>query len=478
MPASQKKNTSKEQVFDLDGSGIIYAVTNTKSWNRVFRVAAVMKADVKPDILKQAVADLRERFPTFFVQLDNDFYNYKLRTVTDTDVIDKEDSYPCGHIDAGTGNKPMFRIKWFSNRITLEIFHVISDGTGAVNFLKSIVARYAALQGFEVEKNEGVLDLNDAPSDAELEDSYKKVKGGEGEKTSLKEVAAYRYRQPKKENLFKLTHGFFPVDEMKQITKASGVTITEYLAALYTWSFYENMLPANNKKPIKLSVPVNLRRFFNSVTMRGFSLYVTTCIYPTGKKRSFDDILAEITPQLREGFKEERLSKRVADNTATQNNPVIRKMPLFIKKRVLKIGYLLLGEKAMTSAFTNLGVLKIPQGMGEHLDHFDFAASGSMSNYINCAISTCGNIINVVFSSRSEATDVQRTFLTFLADKGINVETQSNVKQKAVDTTKMIHCEQCKVEFKDNHLCCPLCGDQGIPSEKQPLCITAPYPEL
>lgn len=472
------KTGKKQQVFDLDGSGIIYAVTNKKTWNRVFRVAAVMKDDVKPDILRQAVIDVRDRFPTYFVQLDSEFYQYKLKTVADTDVVEPEDTYPCGHIDAGTGSKPMFRVKWFENRISLEIFHIISDGTGAMIFLKNIVARYLELLGCKIEKTDGVLDLNGSPSEAEMEDSYKTVKGGAGAKPSRKEAAAYKYKQPMRENFFMLTHGFFKVDEIKRLTKEKGVTITDYLAALYTWALYENMLPADNKKPIKLSVPIDLRRAFGSITLRGFALYVNTAFYPGDKKRTFDDILNEVAAQLKEGFKKENLAERVAANTAAQNSAAFRFMPLALKKTVLKIGYLLLGEKTMTTAFTNLGVIKVPAGFEAGFDHFDFVAGGTLGNYLNCAIVTHNDVVNVIFTSRSEATDVQRTFFTFLSKQGIAVDIQSNVKQKSADSAAMLHCDACGINYKENHHSCPLCGKKGVSSEKHPLCITAPYPEL
>ncbi len=478
MAASQKAPSENERIFDLDGAGIIYAVTNKKNWNRVYRISAIMKKDIQPEILARAISDLRERFPTFFVQLDKDFFNYKLRTVNDTDVLNSEDNYPCGHIVAGSGNKPMFRVKYFHNRISLEIFHVVTDGGGTMIFLKNIVARYLELLGHEVEKADGVLDLNSTPADSEIEDSCKKVRCEEVKKTSRAEPYAYKYKQPKKENLFMLTHGFFKVDEIKQITKEKGVTVTEYLTALYTWSFYKNMLPENNKKPIKISVPTDLRRIFDSTTLRSFSLYVNTCIYPGLKKYSFDDILTEVTAQLKEGFKKENLCSRVADNTAAQNNSTFRSTPLFLKKLILKIGYVLLGEKTMTTAFTNLGVIKIPKGMEDELDHFDFAAGGTLANYLNCAIATCNNMINVIFTSRSESTDVQQTFFTFLAEQGINIEIQSNIKQKAIKSATMLHCDRCNVEFKDNHLYCPLCGNNGIKSDKTAACLTAPYPEL
>jgi len=477
MAVSQMTKQKKPRIFDLDGAGIIYAVTYQKKWNRVYRVAAVMKEDIRPEVLARAVADLRGRFPSFYVQLDRDFFNYKLQTVDDTDVLNKEDAYPCGHITAGSGEKPMFRVKYFRNRISLEIFHIITDGGGALNFLKNIVARYLELQGFSVEKTDGVLNLNDKPAGRETEDSFKKVVCDESNKIKRSEPFAYKYKQPTTPNLFKLTHGFLPVDEIKRITKQKGVTVTEYFTALYTWAFFENMLPKDNKKPFKISVPMDLRRLFESVTLRGFAFYVNTCVYPSGIV-DFDDVLAEVTGQLREGLKKENLAARVAANTAAQNSPLYRYMPLFLKRVFLKNAYLLFGEKIMTTALTNLGLVKIPKGMEEHLDHFDFVAGGTLANYLNCAISTCGNTINVIFSSRSESTDVQRTFFTFLAKQGIPIEIQSNVRQKAVDASAMSRCDECEVEFKDNHLCCPLCGQPGMKSQIPADFMTAPYPEL
>ncbi|HQK72717.1 MAG TPA: hypothetical protein PL044_02935 [Clostridiales bacterium] len=468
---------SNAQEIELDGAGIIYAVTNSKTWNRVYRVAAVVKEDVRPDILAQAVADLRPRFPTFYTQLDQDFFNYKLRTVEDTDVVLPESAYPCGRIEAGSGERPLFRVFYFRNRISLEIFHIVTDGGGALIFLKNIAARYLELQGFAVEKTDGVLDPGDAPSAAETGDAYQTIAGGKTEKTSRVEAFAYHYKQPVQEGLFQLTHGFLPVAAMKRLTAEKGVTVTEYLTALYTWALFENMLPADNRKPVKIAVPTDLRRILGSSTLRGFSLYVNTCAEPGPANRDFDRLLNEIAAQLRKGFQKDSLAARAAANTAAQNSWLYRYTPLVLKKAVLKQAYLILGERTMTTALTNLGVVKMPEGMEEHVDHFDFVAGGTLANYLTCAVIACNGVINVTFSSRSVSTDVQQSFFSFLAKRGVPVETQSNVKQKDAAPAAMLRCGECEVVFKDNHLCCPLCGGPGEKTENPIDFMTVPYPE-
>lgn len=469
--------TQKSQTFDLDSSAIIYAATQKKEWNRTFRVAATLKQKVEPKVLAKAIADLQPRFPTLYVQLETGFFDYKVRTVHDTAILTQESAYPCRPVLVGRGEKPMFRVTYFENRIAIEIFHLVTDGTGVMCLLKSILARYLELQGFQVDKTDGVLSMSDVPSEHETEDSFKKLKCENTIKVSRNEAPAYKYFPQDKDNYFKLTHGYFSVEELKTLTKAKSVTVTEYLVALYAWAFYNNMLPEKSEKPIKISVPTDLRRLFASTTLRNFSLFTNVSIYPQKKDYTFDEFLQLAKQQMNEGFKKETLLSAACKNVTDANMAVFRYMPLSLKKAILKIGYALLGDKLITSSMSSLGIVTVPKGMGDHVDHFDMISGGTLKNFINCGILSFNGVMNVNFSSRCEATDIQRIFFTYLSERGVNIEVQSNVEQKAVNSTTMRHCGNCKVEFKDNHLHCPLCGGQGVTSEKKPISITAPYPE-
>lgn len=475
-----KDNYKKQaQTFDLDSSAIIYAATQKKEWNRTFRVAAVLKQQVEPEILAKAIAELQPRFPTLYVQLQPGFFAYKVRTVQDTAVLVKESECPCRPVVVGKGEKPMFRVTYFENRVAIDIFHLVTDGTGVMCLLKSILARYLELQGNQIDKTHGVLDPNDKPTTAETEDSFLKLKCENTEKVSRNEAAAYKYfpSLPADDCYFKMTHGYLPVDELKLVTKAKSVTVTEYLVALYAWAFYNNMLPEKSEKPIKISVPTDLRRMFGSTTLRNFSLFTNVAIYPQKQDYTFDDFLQLTKKQMNQGFKKETLLNSACKNVADANLAVFRYMPLFLKKTVLKLGYALLGDKLITSSMSSLGIVTVPEGMEAHVGHFDMISGGTLKNYINCGILSFNGIVNVNFSSKSDATDIQRIFFTYLSEQGVNVEVQSNMGQKPINSTTMLHCEKCKVEFKDNHLHCPLCGRQGLASAKQPVCVTAPYPE-
>lgn len=471
--------TQKAQTFDLDSSAIIYAATQKKDWNRTFRCAAVLKQKVEPEILAKAIDDLQPRFPTLYVQLQSGFFAYKLRTVQDTAVLVKESEHPCRPVVVGRGEKPMFRVTYFANRLAVDVFHVVTDGTGVMCLLKSILARYLELQGSQIDKTHGVLGVNDKALESETEDSFLKLKCENTAKVSRSEAAAYKYFPPvpDDDNYFKLMHGYFPVDEFKSLTKAKGVTVTEYLVALFAWAFYKNMLPEKSEKPIKISVPTDLRRMFESTTLRNFSLFTNVAIYPQKQDYTFDDFLQLTKEQMNQGFKKETLLNSACKNVADANLAVFRYMPLFLKKTLLKLGYALLGDKLVTGSMSSLGIVPAPKGMEAHVDHFELVSGGTLKNYINSGIAGFNGVVNVNFSSKSEATDIQRIFFTYLSSKGINVEVQSNIGQKPIKSSTMRRCEKCKVEFKDNHLHCPLCSGQGVASAKQPVCVTAPYPE-
>ena len=44
-----------------------------------------------------------------------------------------------------------FRVRAFQNRIAVEFHHSLTDGTGAITFLRALVGEYLRLQGYKVE---------------------------------------------------------------------------------------------------------------------------------------------------------------------------------------------------------------------------------------------------------------------------------------------------------------------------------------
>ena len=70
-----------------------------------------------------------------------------------------------------------------------------------------------------------------------------------------------------------------PVDKILKVARSYKASITEYLNAVLLYSLLEKQKADHvfREKPVKLALPVNLRKFFPSITLRNF----ITMVYPS-----------------------------------------------------------------------------------------------------------------------------------------------------------------------------------------------------
>ena len=428
MAALKNNFQIESKSFDLDTFSIVYPALQTKEWNEVFRITAVLKQDIQPLVLSQAIKDLKERFPNFYVQLRRGFLKYTLIPAEDTDVLTKESDYPCRPLVIGSGEEPMFRVLYAQKHLSLEMSHCVSDGGGALCLFKNILARYMQLLGFQFDNTDGVLDINEKPTESETEDAFKKLNLKDTKRVSRSEESSYQYVQIDKDNNLKVLHGLISVDALKKLTKAKGVTITEYLTAVFIYAFYKDLLPNKSKRPIKICVPADLRRLFGSNTLRNFSLYANIGIHPNKRDYTFDEILVETAQNFKEGFSKETLSSLAITNIADANHIFLRCAPIFLRNVFIRIGFDLFSHRTFTSALSNVGIVTLPKGLAEQVEHFEFVLGNAKKSKLECGTVTFGNVMDICFTSLSNITDIQRLFFTHLTEQGINVSIQSNIQ--------------------------------------------------
>lgn len=416
--------------IQLDNAGKIYPAAMTKNHNSVFRISAYMKSDVKVSVLKQAVIDLAPRFPTMYVQLLKGFCWYYLVKANNYDIVEKETTAPCRPMAVGKGDKPMFRVLYKNNRISVEFFHGVTDGTGAVTYLKTLLGRYLELQGFEIEKAFGVLDVDDLPEDSEMEDSFLPLyKKGFG--ISRKESNAYQFTSEVEENFLQVTSGTLPIKEIKNISKNEyNCTITEYLVSVYAFSFLQQYLKhkTSDNRPIKISVPINLRPYFNSDTLRNFASFVNVEINPV-TDNTVKKIIKVVKTQMDEMITKDRLHRMVSQNVSEEKMFISKYSPNFLKKPVMKICYKLYGERKYTSVVSNIGLIKLSPSMAQHVEKFDVIIGGGNLNLINCSVIGFENNLTISLSAITPNTEVQDFFFETLKKDGISVNL-SNTEEK------------------------------------------------
>ena len=156
----------------------------------------------------------------------------------------------------------------------------------------------------------------------------------------------------------------------------------------------------NAKKPIALSVPVNLRPIFQSETLRNFSLYFLATVPQQPQRPTFDDILRNVQEQLRTGTDKELLRRMIRQNVSQSDLPVFVRAPRSVKKAILRVGAALYGEGLYTSTFSNLGIFTLPDALQAHVLSFHAMLGESPVNHIKILSYCCRGTLSLMFSSR------------------------------------------------------------------------------
>ena len=133
---------SKENWRRLDNSAKIFPIISSKKYSSVFRLSAVLKEKVEPEILKQAVNEVLKYYASFKVKLKKGMFWYYYEENNKELIIEEENNYPCKYIDPNTNNDYLFKITYFNNKINLDIFHSLTDGNSGVYLLREIVYTY------------------------------------------------------------------------------------------------------------------------------------------------------------------------------------------------------------------------------------------------------------------------------------------------------------------------------------------------
>lgn len=406
----------------IDNAGKIFPAVSNDSRSSTFRLSMYINENVEKDLLEKVVNNLLPRFDTFNVKLKRGlFWNY-LATNNNHFKVEEETSI-IGQYKLKSTSLFCFRVLYFEKRITLETFHSLSDGTGAMEFLKSIVYEYLKEKGYELE-NEGKIYSEKIINPYEYNDAFT-LNYDKNNRLSLKEETAYKLKgelYPNNFNRFiKVTVN---MDEFMNLVHKNNVSATQYLTALLLYSIYKNDPNAKrSKKPIKIFVPVNLRRFFEVNTLRNFALYIKVSINPLEKEYTFEDILNITIDYFNKQLNKEELLKRINANVYFEKNWLIRIMPLFIKNIGFKIGYFLAGSRVSTSYISNLGKIDAPSSMLNYVSDVDFVNAGEN---LYLTVASIKDRVNLIFSTRLVNSVIIYDFIKTLQKEGLDIVVHSN----------------------------------------------------
>ena len=326
------------------------------------------------------------------------------------------------------GNRYLLRVYYHDCRISLEAHHSLGDGTGCMHVLNTITAVYLRLLDHEISDGYYVKDIHEAPHPEELEDAYMRYANAKvspkrpGEKT-------YRVRGTKEPfYTFNVINGIMSVRQVMEAARRYKVTVTEYLnaALLYALLQKQEKDSFGRLRPVKIAMPVNLRRFFPSKTLRNFITMIYPGIDPRLGEYSFEEIVSQVHGYMQYYISEKFLRGDITTNASVQRHPLIRIVPLFLKDFVVKQFYARVQDKNSSAGLTNMGAMKVPKGMEAYIERFDIYMGQPFSSRTNCAIISFEDVLTINFASSIIEADVERYFFRKLVEDGIHVKIESN----------------------------------------------------
>lgn len=420
----KSKNENRLYWRRLDNSAKIFPISTGKKYSTVFRLSAVLKEKVEPKILEEAVNQTLEKYKSFKVRMKAGFFWYYLEHNSKSPIIEEEKDYPCKYIDSRRNNNYLFKVTYFENKVNIDIFHSLTDGNSGTTFFKEIIYTYLELMYPEIlnEEERRIRKIEYDTEDSYMKNYDKKAKSNasgkrayviKGEKTKLGAISAI--------------HEIIDLEALKAESKKEEVTITQYLTAVLIYAIYqENYLKNKGKKPIKVCIPVNLKKYFPSKTMSNFFSYITVeAEMKKDKLDTFEKILDFVKRDFSKRLTEEEIIRTMSANVKIGNNPFIRPIPLIVKKVLVRLSYIEI-RKYTTTTFSNIGRIGVIGKYKDYIDYFLMLIAPEPVEKIKCASCTFENKMVFTFTSILQDNHIEKRFYEFLKEKGIKIEIESN----------------------------------------------------
>lgn len=414
----------------LDNAAKIYPAARRRNWSNVFRLSATLTEPIDRKVMQSALDVTARRFPSIAVRMRRGMFWYYLEEMPSAPEIAEEKCYPIARMSDKEIRSAALRVIVYKNRVACEYFHALTDGTGGMIFLKSLVAEYIKQRyGCTVAAEHGVLDRLEPPSAEEMEDSF--LKHSSDVPKSRAETDAYKIpgtiiKGDYRYNLTMMTDAATLLSKAKE----KGVTLTAYVCAALMKAISniqaQHVSDPKRYKAVKVLIPVNLRPFFNSTTLRNFALYVTPEINQRMGEWSFDEILESVHHQMKLTITEKEMRSRITTNVNSEKSVLVKIMPLFLKNIAMKAVYNAVGEKKSCLSLSNLGNVRLPDGMEQYVERMDFVLGTQATTSYNCGMLSYKGTLYINFIRKANEPVLERAFYEVLREQGVKVRIESN----------------------------------------------------
>ncbi len=410
----------------LDNAAKIFPPNTNERDTKVFRFVCELKEEVDKDILQRALDNALTLFPGYCMVLKRGIFWYYFESTDMRPEVVEENKLPCSMLYVPNRKNLLLHVSYYNKRINLEIYHGLTDGTGALGFLKTIIYYYITIK-HDGDFGDKLPNLDyDASFSQKMDDSFLKHYSGDKKLDKIKINKAYHIMGRRSiDNRLRVLEGDMSVKQIIELAHRYDTTLTIYLTALFFKAIYQDMPARGRRNPVVLTVPVNLRTYFPSVTARNFFATINIS-YHFGKN---SDRLEDIIQALKEGFAnelaEEKLRTHMNRLSALEHNVFMRVVPLVLKDYVLRLASRL-ADRGVTATLSNVGKVTVTKELASYINLFDCFTSVRRPQISMCSFE---DRLVVSFASPYTSTDIQMNFFRMLTKEGVDIAIASNSKE-------------------------------------------------
>lgn len=410
----------------LDNAAKIFPPTSSRKDSKVFRFACELYETVDSQVLQHALDRTVARFPFYQSILKKGLFWHYFEDTAIRPTVKEENDRPCAPIYNADQPGLLFRVYYFKKRISLEVFHALADGMGAMRFLRTLVYFYLSEKHPDCMDEKIRLNVYDPSLEQIRQDAFEQYYDKDKKVRHKKANRAYRVRGAHlPDGRMGIVEGVLSVKALLKSAHEYHASIGEFLTAVLLCSISNGMTVRDRLHPAVITVPVNLRQFFPTQTARNFFGIIHIGYDFSRSGDSFREVLEEVRRSFQEQLNSENMLEIINRYTSLENKFLIKAIPLEAKIPCLKLA----GrweEREDTAALSNVGKIFMPPEMAGFIRLFDVFVCTRHPEICLCSF---GDTLAISYSSQLESTDIPRCFFRRLADLGIDIEINSNLEQ-------------------------------------------------
>ena len=396
--------------FQVDNASILFLARMFPYHNNSFRFTMTMREEVCPETLQKAVDRIWKRFPSVIAGFQPGFFRFRQVPASMPPQV-QPDPGLLATFRKEERSKCCFRVYYQGRDISLELFHALTDGSGTITTFTTLVAEYLSLRyGLVTPVSQLRLDVSEGPQPHELADSFLDNAGAKPR--SLCNRYAYQIpRGPDADWQVRISPLTMDAKLLLNAAHKYEVTLNTLLTSILACSVMEYQKQRKTRlKPVRIMVPVDLRRQFGSRTLRNFTLYALPTLEAADHDRPLKEICGSIARQLEQQLSRESLAGMISYNVRTQNSPLFRCIPWAVKSAAMRLGYRFFGEVNSSLTLTNLGRVQLPEEFRAYVENFQANLTPRTGSPYACTVLTYGSNVTIKISKFCENTELEEIF--------------------------------------------------------------------